>query len=55
MLQALQAFVWLTAEALRAQSWKIDRAKTPRRQEHKEKYLLTSPNLAAFARLREIF
>ena len=28
-LVALQAFVWLTAEALRAQSWKIERAKTP--------------------------
>ena len=46
----LQAFVWPTAEALRAQSWKIDRAKTPRTQRKISSYLSELGGLCAFAR-----
>jgi hypothetical protein len=41
-----------TPEALSAQSWKIDHAKTPRTQRKISSFL---SNLAAFAPLREIF
>jgi hypothetical protein len=46
----LQASVWLTAEALRTQSWKIDRAKTPRTQRKNIFYLSELGGLCAFAR-----
>jgi hypothetical protein len=40
----------LTAEALRAQSWKIYRAKTPRTQRKISSYLSELVGLCAFAR-----
>jgi hypothetical protein len=49
-LTTLQAFVWLTAEALRAQSWKIDRAKTPRTQRKISSHLSELGGLCALAR-----
>jgi hypothetical protein len=47
---AILAFVWVTVEALRAQSRRIDRGKTPRTQRKISSYLAELGGLCAFAR-----